>query len=138
MTTKRTSDVDTEIGKRVHCHRRRLGLSQSELGEKLGITFQQVQKYERGFNRISAGRLLQMADIFAIPVAALFPHANSDGDQAELAAQDALSEMLITTDGRRLSLAFLKIEDRHVRKTIIALVESLVDTPPKSSESAPK
>ncbi len=128
MTTKSTSVIDQEIAKRVLAHRTQRGLSQTEVGEKLGVTFQQVQKYEKATNRIGAGRLFQMAAVFNIPVEALFPKsAPIAAPSTPLPEPDLVSDILFTADGRRLCLAFAKIEDPKVRKKVVALVEALTE-----------
>ncbi len=132
MNPKRASGVDTEIARRVYVHRKRLGLSQTELAQKLGITFQQVQKYEKGTNRIVAGRLFQLAVVFNIPIQTLFPPAEPRPPTEDDTAidTDALADLLLTADGRRLYQAFLQLKDRIVRKRVIALVEALIDQHP--------
>lgn len=128
MTAKSASVIDQEIAKRVLAHRTQLGLSQTEVGEKLGVTFQQVQKYEKGINRIGAGRLFQMAAVFNIPVEALFPKpVPLDEVSAPPPPRELYSDILFTADGRRMCLAFAKIEDANVRKKVIALVEALTE-----------
>ena len=129
MSAKRATSVDAEVAKRVRAQRTRLGLSQTQVGQKLGVSFQQIQKYERGTNRIGAGRLFQLAAIFNIPIQALFPQNEQQAGQSS-EERDALSDLLLTADGRRLCKAFLQVEDRQVRKQIIALVESVVDQSP--------
>ena len=126
MATKNTGVIDQEIAKRVFAHRTQLGLSQTELGEQLGVTFQQVQKYEKATNRIGAGRLFQMATVFNIPVEALFPKLAHIATSNDTAPQlDLVSDMLLTADGRRLCLAFAQIADPKVRRKVVALVEAL-------------
>jgi transcriptional regulator with XRE-family HTH domain len=131
MSAKQVSGIDTQIANRIYSCRTRLGLSQTDLAAKLGISFQQVQKYEKGTNRIGAGRLFQLAMIFNVPVETLFPEKDtSSSHTAEYeATAKAFSEILLTADGRRLCLAFRKVEDRQVRKRIINLIESLSDHP---------
>jgi transcriptional regulator with XRE-family HTH domain len=128
MSAKQVSGIDTQIANRIYSCRTQLGLSQTDLAVKLGISFQQVQKYEKGANRIGAGRLFQLATIFNVPIEALFPDKEaspSQSDEFKTTAKD-LSEILLTVDGRRLFLAFQKIEDRLVRKRVISLIEALV------------
>jgi transcriptional regulator with XRE-family HTH domain len=128
MATKIASVIDQEIAKRVLAHRTQLGLSQTEIGKKLGVTFQQIQKYEKGVNRIGAGRLFQLATVFNIPVEALFPKpAPFTEANAPPPPQELCSDILFTADGRRMCLAFAKIENSRVRKKVIALVEALTE-----------
>ena len=128
MSSKRVSDIDGLVAKRVRTQRMRLGLSQTDLGEKLGVTFQQVQKYEKGVNRIGAGRLFEMARVFNVPVQALFPESDEAIRQAndQTAELSKITDFMLTAEGWCLSRAFLKIEDAELRKKIIALIEDVV------------
>jgi len=127
MGSKCTTDIDELIAKRVRMLRLRVGLSQADLGAKLGVTLQQIRKYELGINRIGAGRLFEMASIFNVPVQILFP----DPDEALKKMADQSEEPNTETafgmsaDGWRLSRVFLKIEDSELRKGIISLVEKI-------------
>ncbi len=124
MGGKKPGSVDKEIALRIKACRASRGLSQTELAAQLGVTFQQVQKYEQGINRIGAGRLYEMARIFGIPVQTFFP----EGDQsAPTEVPDTLkvSEFMLSTDGWRLCRAFLEISSPQTRKSIIALVQQL-------------
>src|ERR1051325_8767177 len=82
-TTKSPDDTDVSVGQRIRSQRLMLGLSQTELGNKLGITFQQIQKYEKGTNRVSAGRLQQIAQLFKMPVSFFFEGVASKVCSAE-------------------------------------------------------
>jgi len=115
-----------------------LGMSQEKLGEALGLTFQQVQKYEKGTNRIGASRLQQIAKILNVPPAFFFDAAPAQpGSHAENAPAPELAEdseestyivdFLSTTEGVRLNKAFARILDPKVRKRIIDLVVSLAE-----------
>ncbi len=127
MSAKRASGVDNFIASRVRMERMRRGLSQTELGVQLGVTFQQVQKYEKGTNRICAGRLFDIAGVFDIPVELLFPPKATPNPSSQKAPPvDELAELLVTADGRRLCRAFLQLKDAALRARIIALVEALV------------
>ena len=116
------------VATRVRTQRMRLGLSQTELGEKLGVTFQQVQKYEKGVNRIGAGRLFEMARVFKVPVQELFPEPDAAIQQAnsQNAELSTITDFMLTADGWRLSRAFLKIQDTVLRRKIIDLIEDVV------------
>lgn len=140
MNARQVSGIDTQIANRIHNCRTQLGLSQTDLATKLGISFQQVQKYEKATNRIGAGRLFQLAVIFDVPVETLFPEREASLAQsaASRATAEAFSEILLTADGRRLLLAFRKVENRLVRKKIIRLIESLVTTDELSQEINPE
>jgi transcriptional regulator with XRE-family HTH domain len=124
-SSKRAGELDCSIANRVRMERMRLRMSQTDLGARLGVTFQQIQKYEKGVNRIGAGRLLEIAAIFGVPVQALFPtikDANTATKQSQQGL-DEFAELRITADSMRLCRAFQQIKDARVRKKIIALVE---------------
>ncbi|MYZ47431.1 helix-turn-helix domain-containing protein [Propylenella binzhouense] len=109
--------------------RKMLGMSQERLGEQLGITFQQIQKYEKGTNRIGASRLQQLATVLDVPVSYFFPE--TDGTEMpglrEDGAGDFVMEFLSTSEGLELNRAFARIRDAKVRRKVIDLVRSLGD-----------
>jgi transcriptional regulator with XRE-family HTH domain len=122
---KRSRDpIDVEVAKRVRTLRLRRGLSQTELSEALGVTFQQVQKYERGANRISAGRLSRIAKVLGVPVAFFF--ADFKGRRREPAQALAVDfEFLQTGGAMRLIRAYARIDDRGTRLALVRLAECL-------------
>jgi transcriptional regulator with XRE-family HTH domain len=104
------------------------GISQAELGNKLGLTFQQIQKYEKGLNRIGAGRLFQMAQILNVPIQALFPEPpTTDTERGPPTNDENASDILFTGDSLQLCRAFLRVSDSKHRKRLIALIEELAD-----------
>ncbi len=112
--------MDVQVGESIRAHRLIAGLSQNELGDELGISFQQIQKYEKGKNRVGAGRLRQMADVFKVPVNALFePHANTSPGKATSAAP---VKLVADRNTLKLLTAYREIEDRTMRRNIIRLV----------------
>jgi transcriptional regulator with XRE-family HTH domain len=125
--SKQATAIDTLVGKRVRAYRKQLRLSQSQLAQKLGITFQQIQKYEKGTNRIGAGRLFEIAGIFNIPIQALYPGSENpverDRHQSDEAKQ--ISEFTVSAEGWRLCRAFLRVTDPRKRKRIIDLVQEI-------------
>ena len=127
MAGKRITAIDRIVAEKIRTHRKALGFSQTEIADKLGVTFQQVQKYEMGTNRIGAGRLFELADIFNVPIDALFPKSGTssklDDDQNREVFR--LSQFATSADGWRLCRAFLKIDDAKVRKALIALTEQV-------------
>lgn len=139
MTTKAPNPIDRHVGSRVRMRRMLIGMSQERLGDSLGITFQQVQKYEKGTNRIGASRLQQIASTLGAPVAYFFEEAPggevngfSDG-----AGADYVADFLTSAEGLQLTRAFVRIRDPKVRRRIVDLVASLADAaaeeqPPKS------
>jgi len=120
--------VDVHVGMRVKSQRILLDMSQSELADELGITFQQVQKYENGKNRISAGRLLQIARVFGVSPSYFFesPLAKVTRRSDRVNA-GIFDEFCTSKDGAALMRAFLRIKDRTTRHYIAKLVEVLVD-----------
>jgi transcriptional regulator with XRE-family HTH domain len=111
-----------EVGRRIRAQRLVRGLSQTDLGRSLGITFQQVQKYEKGANRVGAGRLTRIAEVLSVPVAFFF------GDHAGGGKGDDASEALgfLETSGAvRLVKAYAQIDDTDVRRALVDLAESI-------------
>ena len=108
-----------------------LGLSQTKLGDALGLTFQQVQKYEKGSNRVGAGRLRHISEILQVPVEFFFegaPHARvSHHAQTDAPSPQYVSDYLATKDGLQLTKAFMQIPDPKLRRSIVKLVEQIAD-----------
>ena len=125
---KLPNPTDKHVGARVRMRRMMLGMSQEKLGDALGLTFQQVQKYEKGSNRIGASRLQHIAQILQVPVAFFFDGGpGAEGTRgAETASPAYLSEFLATRDGLALAKAFMAINDKKLRRCIVALVEEIV------------
>ncbi|MDI6625717.1 MAG: helix-turn-helix transcriptional regulator, partial [Brevundimonas sp.] len=107
--------VDAFVGARISLRRSALGLSQTALAQQLGISFQQVQKYETGQNRISASRLHRVATVLATSVEAFFPPVETARGPVD-SGWDALRNITATPDGRAVAAAWPLIEDREVRK----------------------
>ena len=132
MPKKQASPIDVQVGTRVRLRRMLIGMSQEKLGEMLGLTFQQVQKYEKGVNRIGAGRLFQVAHILGVPIDYFYEGVNSVSEEAPGFAEPGgtsppVMEFLSSGEGLQLSLAFMKIKDPKVRKRVLDLVKSLSD-----------
>ncbi len=128
MPKKQANPVDAHVGHRVRLRRMLIGMSQERLGELLGLTFQQVQKYEKGINRIGAGRLYEVAGILGVPVA--FFYEDVDAHTAARAAgaeTPPVMDFLSSPEGLQLSLAFMRIKDMKVKRRILDLVRSLAD-----------
>jgi transcriptional regulator with XRE-family HTH domain len=126
QASKRIDDFDRKVGARVRAQRNAMGLSQEKLADALGITFQQVQKYENGTNRISASRLQNIADALGVPLSFFFGEGNAGrarGDK-EMAS---LSAFLATADGLALSRAFTRINNKKLRRQIRVFVEQIAD-----------
>jgi transcriptional regulator with XRE-family HTH domain len=129
MTKKSPNPIDKHVGSRVRMRRMMISMSQEKLGEKLGITFQQIQKYEKGTNRIGASRLQQIANVLGVPVAFFFEGAPvPDGSAkgfSDAASPAYVSDFLATSDGLALTKAFMKVADSKVRRRIVDLVEAI-------------
>ncbi len=130
MIKKAPNPVDKHVGSRVRMRRMMLSMSQEKLGDALGLTFQQVQKYEKGTNRIGASRLQQISHILQVPVSFFFegaPNGQVDGEggMAEAPSPSYVSDFLATSDGLALTKAFMRIKNNKVRRRIVDLVEQL-------------
>ena len=130
MPGKKPNPVDQHVGSRVRLRRMLLGMSQERLGESMGLTFQQVQKYEKGVNRIGASRLFQISKILDVPVQFFFEEApHTDGrsapGMAEGDSEAFILEFLNSREGLELNRAFVKIGDPKVRKSVVDLVRAL-------------
>lgn len=130
---KKPNPVDTHVGSRVRLRRTMLGMSQEKLGEALGITFQQIQKYEKGSNRIGASRLQRITEVLNVPVSFFFEDvpgtaASRQAGLSEPSGPDYVVDFLSTSEGLQLNRAFVKISDPKVRRRIIDLVRSLGDS----------
>ncbi len=146
MAGKKPNPVDTHVGSRVRLRRMLLGMSQERLGDAMGLTFQQVQKYEKGVNRIGASRLFHISRILDVPVQFFFEEAPQlDGlavtGMAEPESETFILEFLNSREGLELNRAFVKIGDPKVRKRIVDIVRALGRVDPartRAPASAPR
>jgi transcriptional regulator with XRE-family HTH domain len=126
MATKSANPVDRHVGARIRMQRMVRGLSQTDLGDAVGVSFQQVQKYENGANRVSASRLQQIAKALGATPEFFFDGAptmaGSNAGSKELAVID---NFISSRDGIALSQAFLKIRGAKIRRSIVSLVERI-------------
>lgn len=125
---KSPSPVDRYVGSRVKMRRMLISMSQEKLGDALGITFQQVQKYERGTNRIGASRLHRIAQILGVPVTFFYEGAPSEGHAGEVridSAANEIVEFLGSAEGIALARAFLQIESAQHRWAVLDLCRAL-------------
>lgn len=126
---KKPNPIDIHVGSRVRLRRNMLGMSQEKLGENLGITFQQIQKYEKGTNRVGASRLQAISSVLSVPVSYFFEDApgqeNTPGGFAEDDGSTYVVDFLNSSEGLQLTRAFIKIRDAKIRRRIIDLVKSL-------------
>jgi transcriptional regulator with XRE-family HTH domain len=131
MTSKEPDSIDRIVGRNIRIHRLQKGLTQTELADALGLTFQQVQKYEKGANRIGASRLQHLSQILQVPVPFFFEGAPASiGRPAAEASADGsspsfVSDFLATSEGLDLVRAFTCIEDAKLRRAIVRLVEQI-------------
>jgi transcriptional regulator with XRE-family HTH domain len=129
MSTKAPNPVDRYVGSRVRMRRIMLGMSQEKLGDALGLTFQQVQKYEKGTNRVGASRIQQISEILQVPVSFLFEGGPSGTTNAEDFSEGTspayVSDFLATSEGLALTRAFTRITDAKLRRSIVEMVEQI-------------
>jgi transcriptional regulator with XRE-family HTH domain len=126
MAKKAPNPIDKHVGSRVRMRRMMLKMSQEKLGEALGLTFQQVQKYEKGTNRVGASRLQQIAQILQVPVAFFFEGAPSQvAPAADAPSASFVSEFLASAEGLALTEAFMRIKNPKMRRRIVDLVEEI-------------
>jgi transcriptional regulator with XRE-family HTH domain len=131
---KNPNPIDRHVGSRVRMRRMIVGMSQEKLGEALGLTFQQVQKYEKGTNRIGASRLQQIAKVLGVPIEFFFegaPNVSSQGVVASDVAPGYVADFLSTSEGVQLTRAFVRITDPNVRRRLISLVKALAGDEPE-------
>jgi len=126
---KQANPIDIQVGNRVRIRRMLIGMSQERLGDLLGLTFQQVQKYEKGVNRIGAGRLFEVARILNVPIDFFYEGLSGAAGQPGMGDSESapVMEFVSSGEGLQLSLAFMKIKDAKVRKRVLDLVKSLAE-----------
>ncbi|MDZ5700193.1 MULTISPECIES: helix-turn-helix domain-containing protein [Phyllobacteriaceae] len=124
---KRPNPIDVHVGSRIRLRRNMLGISQEKLGESLGITFQQIQKYEKGTNRVGASRLQAIASILNAPVSFFFEGAPGEDGAPGFGEEGStfVTDFLSTSEGIQLNRAFVKISDPKVRRRVLDLVKAL-------------
>ena len=134
-TGKRPNPTDVYVGSRVRLRRKMLGLSQEKLGDKLGITFQQIQKYEKGTNRVGASRLQAMANALEVPISYFFPDSTAGAEAAGMQEEGAafMMDMMSSAEGLDLSRAFVRIRSSKVRRKVVELVRALAEDSAQSS-----
>jgi transcriptional regulator with XRE-family HTH domain len=136
--TRRANPVDVHVGSRVRLRRMLLGMSQEKLGEHLGLTFQQVQKYEKGVNRIGASRLFELAKVLGVPVQFFYDEAPAHmsvvaelaNGFAEQPGESYVVEFLGTREGLELNKAFARITDPRLRRAVVDLVRAMAGEDP--------
>jgi transcriptional regulator with XRE-family HTH domain len=124
MGIKRAGPVDAIVGRRMRTRRLLLGMTQTQLARQLGVSFQQVQKYENGTNRVGAGRLVQITQVLGLPLDALLQGLNTEPSKTTQ-ANDPF-DLLSSGHAVRLAQAFAQIPDREVRLALVSLAEGIV------------
>lgn len=134
MKNKKPNPIDVYVGGRIKLRRNMLGLSQEKLGDALGVTFQQVQKYEKGTNRVGASRLQAVSKILQTPVEFFFdgaPEVSGSSKGAEVLNMDNSStkhlEFIATTEGIKLNRSFARIKNPKVRAKALELIKAMAD-----------
>ncbi|MGL1921343.1 MAG: helix-turn-helix domain-containing protein [Hyphomicrobiales bacterium] len=137
MNKRQPNPIDIHVGGRLRMRRMLVGMSQEKLGESLGLTFQQVQKYEKGTNRIGASRLYKISQILSVPVNFFFENLPSEEEQmgfSENSSDNFAYDFMNSAEGFQLGQAFSLIKDVRIRRRIIELVRSLSDNKDFSSK----
>jgi len=135
MARKIPDPIDAHVGSRIRLRRMLIGLSQEKLGDALGLTFQQVQKYEKGANRIGSSRLYKIAHLLGVSIQFFFDDLQAqDTDRARGFAEPGAGPMVMdffnTSEGVHLNRAFANIKDTTVRKRLVDLVKALGEPEP--------
>lgn len=132
MARKEPNPIDVHVGSRVRLRRLLVGMSQEKLGEQLGLTFQQVQKYEKGTNRIGASRLYEVSRILNVPVQYFYEEmadndAIPEGDMAFAEGEGApfVMDFVSSAEGLQLNRSFSEIRDPAVRRSIVDMIKAL-------------
>ena len=124
---RRADNRDAEVGRRVRSRRLESRLSQTELADKIGVTFQQVQKYEKGVNRIGAGRLQRISEALEVPVTFFFdatPHATERG---AISSPDSVFGFMQSSGAVRMVKAFHRIKSAKARQLLVGMVEEMAE-----------
>jgi transcriptional regulator with XRE-family HTH domain len=137
---RRPNPMDIHVGSRVRLRRMLLGMSQEKLGDQLGLTFQQVQKYEKGINRIGASRLFDLSKTLGVPIDYFYEDApiaspglsEDPSEYGDKTGENTVFDFLSTREGLELNKAFVRISDARLRRTIVELVRNLAGEPNKS------
>ncbi len=135
IAARKPHHIDVHVGSRVRLRRMFIGMSQEKLGEQMSLTFQQIQKYEKGTNRIGASRLFQLAEVLKVPVAFFFDGLETPGQRAGAAgfaepqSETYVMDFLDSREGVELNRAFVRIRDPKIRKSIVDMVRAMADAP---------
>ncbi len=133
VAARKPHHIDVHVGSRVRLRRMFIGMSQERLGEQMRLTFQQIQKYEKGTNRIGASRLFQLAEVLNVPVGFFFEGLETPAQGAQTAgfaepkSETYVMDFLDSREGVELNRAFVRIKDPKVRKSIVDMVRAMAD-----------
>src|SRR5579863_2718872 len=128
MAKKSPDSTDVHVGSQIRTRRQELGMSQEKLADGLGLTFQQVQKYEKGANRVGASRLQAISALLQVPISFFFENASSSSTRKKAGdgpSDDFVTDFLRSADNHTLIKAFLRIKAADVRRSIVHMVESI-------------
>ncbi len=126
MSVKKPDPVDIEVGQRIRIQRMATGLSQTTLADQLGVTFQQVQKYEKGVNRVGAGRLTKIAKVLGVPIGTFFGSADAGTiERSDRHTASSPLKLLTVPGALRLLRAYGQLNDGKMRRSIVDLVENI-------------
>ncbi|MBB3947089.1 transcriptional regulator with XRE-family HTH domain [Rhizobium skierniewicense] len=125
---KKPNPVDIHVGAKIRARRAVVGMSQEKLGDALGITFQQVQKYEKGTNRVGASRLHRIAEVLSVPPSYFFDGSPSHGVTENDGKQDDLTTFMQRPDGIRLAKLWLRVGDSEARRKLLGVVELVANS----------
>ncbi|KIP99100.1 hypothetical protein RU07_20775 [Agrobacterium tumefaciens] len=126
--TKKPNPVDTHVGTKIRARRAVIGMSQEKLGAALGITFQQVQKYEKGTNRVGASRLHRIAEVLSVSPSYFFEGSPSHGVTESDGKQDDLTTFMQRADGVRLAKLWLRVGDSEARRKLLGVIELVANS----------
>ncbi len=127
VRARRADSRDAEVGRRVRSRRLECRLSQTELADRIGVTFQQVQKYEKGVNRIGAGRLQRISEALEVPISFFFSGSAAGGSSRDQGASESVFGFMQTSGSVRIVKAFHKIKSRKARQLLVEMAEELAD-----------
>lgn len=128
MSPRTANSIDAYVAGRLRGIRRQLGRSQADVAKELGVTFQQIQKYEAGINRVGAGRLFQLATLYGVPIQDLFPrHVGTAEGVKRSEKMDEIAAFAASLEGSKLCDAFLRIKDTRRRKTVVSLMLEMAE-----------
>jgi transcriptional regulator with XRE-family HTH domain len=125
LSSRQVEAWDVEVGRRIRARRLECWLSQQELAQGLGVSFQQIQKYEKGANRISAGRLLAICNLLQVPITFFYDSAAPSRSGETRAKPSRLFDLLDNPDTLQMAIAFDRLSDRNVRRAMVQLMEKL-------------